>query len=218
MQTLREVLDKKMCMEGYSLTSYFKPNDRLLDLTIMPDVGFVATDLEAGAMRLAWFDAPPGRSEDDYWKDISLDARECRILDLNAILTACKIVPRDEVPLVAMDVEAGVEWLNWLAGDAADSANGKDEKRAEAFRAALTACKIIPADEDDDVYEVVRNCEFHTVEGGGCVVSLPHRFDGGWGRYKPGDNLTITITRKPSESPNGCTGKSVLHPPVNEGE
>jgi len=68
------------------------------------------------------------------------------------------------------------------------------QKLAKTLQLLRAAHLEEDVDKDEDVYEVVRDCEFHTVEGGGCVVSLPHRFNGGWGKYKPGDKLTITIS------------------------
>lgn len=91
----------------------------------------------------------------------------------------------DGVGLVAMDVEAGVEMLNWLIGDGADSANGKDEARANAFRAALTACGIIVPDEVETVNEHPQAWVLVRVEDDRVV------------KLETGD--TLTVTRKPKE-------------------
>jgi len=137
-----------------------------------------------------------------------------RLLDLRIIGGA----------LVALDTEEA-EQIIMLIENAAYHDNSAYMSEEDAVNAILTACMpgiIVPDevvdaaigwDEDDD--DVPR---FFFRRYGMDALVKPYADD------DPDASYTITITRKSSGSPNSCqngndcTGKSILHPPVNEGE
>lgn len=118
----------------------------------------------------------------------------------------------DGVGLVAMDAKAGARVL-FRENDHAkfeDIGGTEQDQYSRHLKHILTTCGIIVPDE-------VVDAAIHTDKDG-----IPQSFFRRTGRMDPlvepyaldnlDDSYTITITHKPSESPNGCTGKSGLHP------